>query len=604
MDALLTSLQLYASKTGDGTVERDNDSGCLILRYKNIPLVLKSQNVSSTSDFTGTLQLTNDSKTVSLEFHVMKGSIYGLCTFTVNGASTVYSDEKGIRSLTLYFVSFYSLTRNSDQSITVKYYLPSINEMVTKHYKNDICIRDKVKTWNGVQYMYKYSPYALRKTVYPLTRRDISIPIAFFHEDGTPTRVAVMEGNTILYTAKYFIDSTMIMYDQKDSIVYQGEYVFCKPFFFLPHGKGEQYLHGKKLYSGHFEYGVRSGKGKLYYSNGKVKYDGNWECDRPHGAGTICNKDGQPYCQITSRYGDFTRFLRKETVFEYFPSEGLFSFLTKAHVEVYSQINQIPFSSRQRDIQFTYDLSGLTLTDNQLKKYEAPVVSPHAAAKIQKAEALRRLLLASGGNIDDPNSVVHLTVPNGWQPFSKTAIDFSLLGWLEELVVGDSALQRVTDVVARFLLRLRTIAIGDNACSCASVALGCLPALRSLTFGEHACQISSTIAIENCITLEFIHFSADCFGKLLSLSLTHHPALKTVFFGSNAFTSLTSLSITHCPMLGSIELMKDSLPSISFLSLKKLPLFSTIAGGNGCFTNLSTLVTLEIRGISGIFSSS
>ena len=55
MDALLTSLQLYASKTGDGTVERDNDSGCLILRYKNIPLVLKSQNVSSTSDFTGTL---------------------------------------------------------------------------------------------------------------------------------------------------------------------------------------------------------------------------------------------------------------------------------------------------------------------------------------------------------------------------------------------------------------------------------------------------------------------------------------------------------------------------------------------------------------------
>ena len=604
MDALLTSLQLYASKTGDGTVERDNDSGCLILRYKNIPLVLKSQNVSSTSDFTGTLQLTNDSKTVSLEFHVMKGNIYGLSTFTVNGASTVYSDEKGIRSLTLYFVSFYSLTRSNDQSATVKYYLPSINEMVTKHYKNDICIRDKVKTWNGVQYMYKYSPYALRKTVYPLTRRDISIPIAFFHEDGTPTRVAVMEGNTILYTAKYFIDSTMIMYDQKDSIVYQGEYVFCKPFFFLPHGKGEQYLHGKKLYSGHFEYGVRSGKGKLYYNNGKVKYDGNWECDRPHGAGTICNKDGQPYCQITSRYGDFTRFLRKETVFEYFPSEGLFSFLTKAHVEVYSQINQIPFSSRQRDIQFTYDLSGLTLTDNQLKKYEAPVVSPHASAKIQKAEALRRLLLASGCNIDDPNSVVHLTVPNGWQPFSKTAIDFSLLGWLEELVVGDSALQRVTDVVARFLLHLRTIAIGDNACSCASVALGCLPALRSLTFGEHACQISSTIAIENCITLEFIHFSADCFGKLLSLSLTHHPALKTVFFGSNAFASLTSLSITHCPMLGSIELMKDSLPSISFLSLKKLPLFSTIAGGNGCFTNLSTLVTLEIRGISGIFSSS
>ena len=170
--------------------------------------------------------------------------------------------------------------------------------------------------------------------------------------------------------------------------------------------------------------------------------------------------------------------------------------------------------------------------------------------------------------------------------------------------MGDSALQRVTDVVARFLLRLRTIAIGDNACSCASVALGCLPALRSLTFGEHACQISSTIAIENCITLEFIHFSADCFGKLLSLSLTHHPALKTIFFGSNAFASLTSLSITHCPMLGSIELMKDSLPSISFLSLKKLPLFSTIAGGNGCFTNLSTLVTLEIRGISGIFSSS
>ena len=604
MDALLTSLRSYASKTGDMVVEHDMNSGCLVLRYANSSLVLKSQKVSSVPSISGSLLFSNDSKTVTLTLCVMNGKIYELCKFTVNGASTVYSDIDGICSIKLYDISFYSLKRHADKSIHFVFFRPSHKDMLEKCYKDGVCVRNKMKIKDGIEYMYKYSQYGLRRCIFPLVGDDISFPVAYFNADGSPERVAVVQRMQMLFTVKYFVHTTMIMYSMDRDIIYQGEYTFCKPFYFLPHGTGEQYYKGKKLYSGQFQYGYRSGNGSLYYSNGNVKYSGEWLCDVPHGAGTIYNWKGEPYCKIQSTYGKFFRFPWNETVFDYCPSEGLLSFFSKSNVKIYSEINQTPFSLREKDFQLTYNPKGLTLTNTQLEESAAPLISPKREVKLNRVAALKELLVASGYDKDKPGSITSLAITKLPLYLYCQVIDLSCLDRLEELLIGDGMLQQVRGVAARYLIHLKTIEIGSAACSSASLELVGLPALHSLTISSQAFQYSSSLLIENCISLELIHFDASCFGKLLTLSLSYHPTLKTVHFGSSSFGNLTSLSISCCPMLDSIQLMKDSLPSLVSLSLQKLPLFTTIVGGNGCFTNLVTLTTLEITGNHTIAPSS
>ena len=51
------------------------------------------------------------------------------------------------------------------------------------------------------------------------------------------------------------------------------------------HGEGKIYYPNGNYYIGEFKYGLRDGKGSLFYKNGKIKYSGNYEknvCDNKY----------------------------------------------------------------------------------------------------------------------------------------------------------------------------------------------------------------------------------------------------------------------------------------------------------------------------------
>lgn len=72
---------------------------------------------------------------------------------------------------------------------------------------------------------------------------------------------------------------------------YVGEYKEKKP-----HGKGKLYYNNAELnyYEGDFSDGLRSGYGKLVWSNGK-RYEGRWDYDKINGKGTMCYENGDKY---------------------------------------------------------------------------------------------------------------------------------------------------------------------------------------------------------------------------------------------------------------------------------------------------------------------
>ena len=60
-------------------------------------------------------------------------------------------------------------------------------------------------------------------------------------------------------------------------------------------GRGKEYnaLNNTLIYEGYFLKGERSGKGKLFYENGKLKFVGEFLNGKPHGLGKEYNKEGK-----------------------------------------------------------------------------------------------------------------------------------------------------------------------------------------------------------------------------------------------------------------------------------------------------------------------
>jgi hypothetical protein len=62
-----------------------------------------------------------------------------------------------------------------------------------------------------------------------------------------------------------------------------------------PHGSGEIFLKGRKIYSGHYKDGKWHGQGTSYYDDGRIKYVGEYFDDKKHGQGTVTYSDGDEY---------------------------------------------------------------------------------------------------------------------------------------------------------------------------------------------------------------------------------------------------------------------------------------------------------------------
>ena len=87
-------------------------------------------------------------------------------------------------------------------------------------------------------------------------------------------------------------------YYSNGDIKYEGEF-----FNDIYHGQGKLYINNESkyylFYEGKWNYGQRCGKGIEYYSNGKKKYDGEFNNNLYHGNGTLFFQDGN---QFTERF--------------------------------------------------------------------------------------------------------------------------------------------------------------------------------------------------------------------------------------------------------------------------------------------------------------
>ena len=59
-------------------------------------------------------------------------------------------------------------------------------------------------------------------------------------------------------------------------------------------GNGIRYYEDGEYYKGQFNNSFRHGKGKLFYKNGNVKYDGDWINDIGEGEGHFIMKGVKP----------------------------------------------------------------------------------------------------------------------------------------------------------------------------------------------------------------------------------------------------------------------------------------------------------------------
>lgn len=591
------SLENYASFLGEATVERiqgNDDSFFLVFKYKHIPLTLMSQPLSLLHLFTGTVTLANNAMNVFLKIQFDNGIVGDKCTGVVYDVNSFTADDKGLLSCVSFKKELLNKFRKQNDCFSIQFYSPLKNTVITKNYRSGVLYYCKRKQAGQMHFSYEYDAYGLRKSI-TLENGVAPTPVVKFNDQGLPSSVDVYLSGCLQYVSKRFFDNHMEILDEKGNVLYVGEYIFCKPFFFVAHGKGIQFRDGKPLYKGEFAYGLRSGKGYLYYKNGNVKYNGAWLNDYPHGNGVIFNHKGERYASISSTFGTFTHYLHSETVYSFCPREGFFSFFAGPDHATYDAINQTPYSSRQIDTQFTLSLSGLLISENDLARWKGEVLTEKRKKKIEAANRMMQFVQRQGGDGSCPQAVRTINVTADSMQDMSTLFDVSCLGNLESMTIHDDALNNVFSLRAQFLLRLHSVVIGKNACVYASLRLAFLPALRSIVIGENAFMNATAIVIENCVALETIHFAKKSFASLSTFELSYLPCLKTVFFGADSFGGAYSLSLSYCALLHSIQFEPSAFASVKSIRLESLSSFALLESTSATAASFTHLTSLSVK---------
>lgn len=80
------------------------------------------------------------------------------------------------------------------------------------------------------------------------------------------------------------------LFSSDGRIIYEGEFYNDKP-----EGMGKCFYNNGDYYIGPFKNGLRNGKGTIYYENGTVHYEGDFSNDQPQGNGKFILESGEYY---------------------------------------------------------------------------------------------------------------------------------------------------------------------------------------------------------------------------------------------------------------------------------------------------------------------
>ena len=113
-----------------------------------------------------------------------------------------------------------------------------------------------------------------------------------YDSEGNPVSTCIYNEGIVERRIKEFKNNTIILYDENNKKVYEGEYKNSPELGFPPHGKGRLFRDGVMVYNGEFKNGQRSGHGCSYYMSRVLMYEGDWLNDKANGNGKFNNEEG------------------------------------------------------------------------------------------------------------------------------------------------------------------------------------------------------------------------------------------------------------------------------------------------------------------------
>ena len=331
------------------------------------------------------------------------------------------------------------------------------------------------------------------------------------YEDDELKNMGMWSRNYYVYEIKRFqSNKVMLCYDKQGNLLYEGGFCTSTKCWLLADGMGRQYENGALYYTGSFVMGQRSGRGTLYYKNGKRKYEGEWEKDLPHGCGNLMDADGQLYSRVNCNAGQFSYGLRYYNVFDFAPSSSIFTYLFNSSSNtIYAGINYPMFPSTHFDYQ--------QAENNMFNVCFSNYRNMNRLVGFTSTAGSRFSTLESQLSIPALRTVSKLVIPKE----TCCSTHFEILLNLTELVVSDGCDIADQSFIIESASRLETVHIGKDCYDSASA-----------------------FSIVDCPRLRSLHIQGDSFANCCSFvidsAVCFHPTYRLPSSGNGGRRRVTS----------------------------------------------------------------
>lgn len=347
-----------------------------------------------------------------------------------------------------------------DEEVTVTESLYSI----TTYYNDEMLIWKR-----DIEYLPHTSKWCIKYS-------SVGLPMSLEKE--------LASGNKYLIKRFYVQDKSNIMIVTDNNIlVYQGEYAFFPPFWFVFNGKGVLYSNHRVMYRGSFKYGIRQGEGDFYYANGALKYHGNWENDLPEGEGDLYRSNGTFWGKIKCSAGIFNAGLKTRSIFTFVPSTSFTEFFNnQTDPQAFSNAKSWTF-----DPQFTSFAS----LNSLIGEGESSPILRFNKDRYELLSNYRTWM-----NLNESTVITSLQTLSLENCDTAVDIDFSIFISLTNLNFGDSTFTHHSYLKLSDMFFLKNVVIGDfcfNGIKPGCLSFQNLPNLQTVSVGASFANASSFI---------------------------------------------------------------------------------------------------------------
>lgn len=320
------------------------------IAFTNNDIVLDFSPIYKQSNYSGKYTYIDEQHGIILEMNYQSSLLDGPCSITVWNIPYIVGTWKnglpnGIFQETVMGLNVFHGNLVDGQRHGVCRIISDANQSIVINYCNGQESDVEKKNYNGIPVTVEKNRNVIISLT-EITTRPFHYRLQFSGLTGQLKKLDVVYDNGDSSCKAQFNGDKMTVYkDKTNMIVYTGGYAYIPPFSLFLHGEGTLYSHGIKNYSGEFVYSRKQGDGRFYYKNGRIKYDGGWHNDLPHGHGCIYSATSDKSIFVTCEKGKFNYGFRSHSVEDYCPDSSFINLFFKHTNHTYEELNQHLFSS-------------------------------------------------------------------------------------------------------------------------------------------------------------------------------------------------------------------------------------------------------------------